>query len=168
MRPLWVRFAAVAVLAALTALTLSELDELRGELAFARFRRLMMLAEKSRPSTDIAEVLRYASVESRLVRRYGRGNPDALGGITVSALRWSRDRELGLTLRLHLAEEAVQAALLAVRSAPSDYEPWVCLAQSFAAVGLGDYSRLCLKRAQELAPPGMKLQVSSAFGEKTS
>lgn len=158
-RHLALRVGAVAALAALAVLLLAELGELRGELAFARFLRMQQLAEKSSYPTDLAKAVRSASTEAELVMFFSQRNPDALWEVVVSSLRWSGREELDPLLRLRLGEKAVRAAALAVRAAPSDYEHWLWLAHTQAALGLWDQAGLCLNRAQELAPPGEELEL---------
>ncbi|GAH75522.1 unnamed protein product, partial [marine sediment metagenome] len=67
--------------------------------------------------------------------------------------------ELDPLLRLRLAEKAVRSAALAVRAAPSDYEPWLWLARTQASLGLWEQGERCLERAKELAPTGQRLEL---------
>jgi len=161
-RHLALRVGAVAALAALAVLLLAELGELRGELAFARFLRMKGLAERSRYQADLTRAVHSASAEAELVMFFSQRNPDALWEVVVSSLRWSGREELDPLLRLRLGEKAVRAAALAVRAAPSDYEPWLWLARAQAALGLWEQAQLCLKRAQALAPPGTALELLPA------
>lgn len=158
----------MAALAALVVLVLAEVTELRGELAFARFYRMKQLAEKSRYPADLTKAVQSASAEAELVMLFGGRNPDALWEVIVSCLRWSGREELDPLLRLRLAEKAMRAATLAVRAAPSDYEPWLWLARAQAALGLAEQAQLCLQRAQELAPPGMQLQLLAPRAAKAA
>ena len=167
-RHLATRVAAAAALAALVVLVLAELSELRGEFAFARFHQMKELAAKSQRATGLTEAVEEASGEAELVMLLSQRNPDALWEVTVSCLRWSAEQDLDPLLRLRLGEKAVRAAALAARAAPSDYEPWLWLARTQAALGLLDQAELCLKRAQELAPPEMDLQLLRPRPEKAS
>lgn len=158
-RHLALRVGAVLALAVLALLALAEFTELRGELAFARFYRMSELAERPLYTGDFARVVQNGSGEAELVMLFCRRNPDALSEVVVSCLFWSDSEELDPLLRLRLAEKAVGAAALAVRAAPSDYEHWLWLAHTQAALGLWDQAGLCLNRAQELAPPGEELEL---------
>ena len=162
LRHLVIRAGAMAALVALAVLALAELSELRGELAFARFYRMKQLADKSSYPTDLTKAVRNASAEAELVMLFSKRNPDALWGIIVPCLRWSASEVLDPLLRLRLAEKATRAAALAVRAAPSDFEPWLWFARTQAALGLREHAQLCLKRAQELAPPRTKLELLEA------
>jgi len=165
-RRLLLRVGAVAVLAALVVLLLTEVTELRGELAFARFYRMEQLAEKSPYPTDFTKAVRSASAEAELVMFFSRRNPDALWEIVVSCLRWSGREELDPLFRLRLGEKAARAAVLAVRAAPSDYEPWLWLAHTQGALGLRKQAEVCLDRARTLAPPGTGLELLPASPEQ--
>jgi tetratricopeptide (TPR) repeat protein len=151
---------------ALTVLAFAQLTELRGELGFMRFCHLRQTAAKSRNPDEFAKAVPAASAEGELVMLFSKGNPDALLEISTSSLRWSGAEGLDPLLRLRLGEKAVRAAALAVRAAPSDYEPWLWLARTQAALGLWEQAQLCLERAQELAPPGEELQLLSARPEQ--
>lgn len=167
LRHLAVRAAALAALAVVMVLAVAELRELRGELALARFYHLRRLAEKSRNPTELTRTVQGASTEAELVMRFARGDPDALWEVTLAFLWWSTADNLDPLLRLRLGEQAVRAAMLAVRAAPSDYEPWLWLARAQASLGLWKQAQLCLRRAQDLAPPGKKLELYQAKLEKT-
>ena len=104
-------------------------------------------------------MVRNASAEAELVMFLARGNVDALWEVAVTCLRWSADSDLDPLLRLRMGEVAVRAAVLAVHAAPADYEPWLWLARAQASLGLWEQGRLCLERAQQLAPPGMELEL---------
>ena len=167
LRHLAVRAVASAALAAVVVLGVAELRELRGELAFARFYHLQRLAEKSRNPAELTRAVQGAFTEAESVMLFGRGNPDALWEVTVASIWWSTADDLDPLLRLRLGEQAVRAAMLAVRAAPSDYEPWLWLARAQASLGLWKQAQLCLRRAQDLAPPGKKLELYQAKLEKT-
>ena len=153
------RAGAVAVLGGLSVLGLTELTELRGELAFARFYSMEQLAEKSRTPDHLARTVRNASSEATLVILFASRNPEALWEIATSCLRWVGREELDPVLRLRLAEKAVQAAMLAVSAAPSDYDNWLWLACAHAVLGLWEQADICLNRARDLAPPGLELEL---------
>ena len=157
LRHLIVRIAAVAVLTGLAVLNLAELHELRGEMAFARFCQMRKLEEKSRGAAGATSAVQNACAEADWVMLFGRGNPDALWEIAVTCLGWSQDSDLDPMLRLRMGEKAIAAALLAAHAAPSDYEPWLALARAHISLGLWGQGRICLRRAQDLAPPGMEL-----------
>ena len=146
----------------LAVLSLVEFGEFRGELAFARFRQVQKLADKTRGPTARAAVVRHASAEAELIMFLSRGNVDALWDVTAGCLQWTQDGDLDPLLRLRVGEVAHRAALLATVVAPSDYESWLWLARTHASLGLPTQSRLCLDRAQELAPPGMAIGLFSA------
>jgi Flp pilus assembly protein TadD len=155
----------VALLAVVAALCLAELNDLRGELAFARYRRLARLAEmawKAGRRAELASAVQQASAEAELIMRFARQNPDALRIVAATCVGWSGTDGLDPLLRLRLAEKAAAAAGLAVRAAPSDYELWLWLARSQFSLGLGRQAQACLRRAQQLAPPGMSLELVPA------
>lgn len=157
-----VRLCAVAALGALVGLGLMELCELRGELAFVRFCKVARFADEARARGAITRAVREGLVEAELILRFGRGSADALWEVTVTCSRWSQDADLDPLLRLRMGETAARAAVLWVRAAPSDYEPWLWLARAHAALGLNAQSRLCLERAQQLAPRGTRLELFPA------
>ena len=154
-----IRIGAVIGLIVAAILAAAELTELRGELAFVRFLSFSKTANELQDSEALSRVVQETMVEADLIMTFSRRNPDALQEVTKNFLRWSLVKELDPSLRLRLAEMAVQAAMLAVCAAPSDFEPWHGLAQAHYALGLQKQANICLKRAQELAPPGMKLKI---------
>ncbi len=154
-----VRSAAVAALVGLTALSMAQLGELRGELAYVRFVQGRELAEKSSYPAGIAAAIKQATREVKLTIRYNHGNADLFVDTAEACLAWSRHRALDPLTQLRIGEMAVSTSLLAIRVAPSDYTTWLCSARAHAALALPEQSRLCRLRAQELAPPGMKLPV---------
>ncbi len=162
LRGLALRAGAVLALALLAGVAYAELGGLRGEMAFARFRRVRALAQMAvQPGAGSAldTAVQDASGEAELVMLFGRGNPDALHTVSAACLAWSGDSGLDVLLRLRLAEKAVTAAALGVRAAPSDYEQWLALGRAHAALGMDAQAQTCLARAQELAPPGMVLRL---------
>ena len=160
------RVGAVVTLAALVVLVLAEVTELRGELAFTRFHRMKQLAEKSRYPTSLTRAVRSASADAELVMFFSKRNPDALWEVVVTCLQWSGNEGLEPLVRLRLGEKAARAAVLAVRAAPSDYEPWFWLARTQAALGLWKQAEVCLGRAQALAPPGTRMELLPASPEQ--
>ena len=160
------RVCALAALVGLTVLSVGELSELRGELAFARFWLAERMAGKSGRQAEFDRTVQGAFAEGELVMLFARANPDALWEVTGACGRWAGDDRLDPLFRLRLGEQAVRAAVLAVRAAPSDYEPWLSLARSQAAIGLWEQARRCLARAQDLAPPGMELRLFRRAAEK--
>ena len=156
------RTVGIAALGVIVILSIAELTELHGELAFARFLQVRQLADQCDTPAILASAVEDASADAERIMAFGRRNPDALREVTMAFLTWSERKELEPTLCLRLGEVAVQAAALAVRAAPSDYEPWLCLAQAQYVLGLRLQADLCLKRAQELAPPGMQLRLFGA------
>jgi hypothetical protein len=140
-------------------LAIGELTELRGELAFARFLRFCQLAKVS-GAPYLAEAVNKACTEADLVMTFSTGNADALREVARTFLQWSGKKELSPDLRLRLADMSAQAAALAVRAAPADYENWLWFARTQRALGLQKQAQLCLERAQELAPPGAKMGLS--------
>lgn len=160
LRHVVVRIGAVVGLAVLVIVGFSELSELRGELAFMRFCQLSRLVEETRYVPTVRDAVRNASSEARLVMLFGRSSPEALRRVSMTCSRWSQNEDLDPMVRLRMAEMSVQAAFLAVRAAPSDYELWLLLARTHASLALSGQSRICLKRAQELAPPGMQFKSS--------
>jgi len=164
LQPLVVRACAVASLALLAALGLSVVRELRGELAFARLLRLRQLvtdAEASGDGTRVLRAVQNSSAEAELVMLFARGNADALRTTAAACRTWSASKHLDPLLRLRLGEKAVTAAALAVRAAPSDYEPWLQLSRALASIGLWEQAQACLQRAQDLAPVGKLLRANA-------
>ena len=158
-RHLMVRLCATAAILLIALLFVAESVEFYGELAFARFLYFCRLGDKCETPLELTGAVQDASDEASLIIAYDRGSPDALREVTKTYLRWVTKEELDPALRLGLADTIPQAAALAVCAAPSDYEMWLWLARSQSALGLRNQSDLCLKRAQELAPPGMKLKL---------
>ena len=97
---------------------------------------------------------------------FNRGSADALHTVSATCMLWSADEDLDPLLRLRLGEKGVTAAALAVRAAPSDYEPWLLLARAQASLGLWEQARKCLARAQELAPPGKAFQMTPGASQR--
>jgi len=154
-RVLAVRVAALASLALVLSLATVELRDLRGELAFARLYRLSLLTDRLRDGAQLEAAVRNGSADSDLVLALADRNPDALWTVSATSLQWAGRPELNPILRLNLADRAVGAAVLAVRSAPSNYENWVQLARAFRGVGLAEQAASCLERARRLAPRAM-------------
>ena len=153
------RAVAIVALGVVLILSVAELWELHGELAFARFLQVRQLADKCDTPAAFAGAVDGASADAEVIMAFGRRNPDALREVTMAFLTWSVRKELEPTQCLRLGEVAVQAAALAVRAAPSDYEPWLWLAQAQYVLGLRPQADLCFKRARELAPLGMQLRL---------
>lgn len=154
------RLCALVALAAVAVLAGTQLGDLRGELAFARFHRLVRLAKESSGPEELGRTVAEASVEADLVMHFADGDADALWNVAVACLSWAGERQLDPILRLRMAQRAVRAAAMQVIAAPADCEAWVLLARAHAALGLEDQADACLKRAQELAPPGKKFAMS--------
>jgi len=154
-----VRSAAVAALVGLAALSMAQLGELRGELAYIRFVQGRKLVEKTSYPAGIAAAVKQATSEVTLTIRHNRGNADLFVEIAEACLAWSRHSALDPLTQLRIGEMGVATSLLAIRVAPSDYTAWLCSARAHAALALPEQSRLCRQRAQELAPPGMKLPI---------
>ncbi len=168
-RRLAVRLFALAVLAVAAVLVGTQLTDLRGELAFARFHRLVRLAEQSRDGEELTRTVAEASVEADLVMHFADGDADALWNVAVACLSWAGEEQIDPILRLQIAQRAVGAAAIQVRAAPADYEAWLLLARAQAALGLVEQADACFQRAQELAPPGKELAPSwRKSGEATS
>jgi hypothetical protein len=161
------RLSALAGLACLAVLGLAEVEELRGELAFARFLHLRATAElalEARRPEESARAVQQASAEAELILLFGQGNAEALNVLAETCISWSAEQHLDPMLRLRAAERAVTAAALAVRAAPSDWSPWLRLARALAALGLTRRANVCLERACELAPPGSRPDIVLAEG----
>ena len=153
-----VRVGAALSLCVVAVVVVVELTELRGELAFARFLQDRQLAGKCAGSENFKGVVEEGFAEVDLVMDFARGNPDALTEVSSACLEWAGKKELDPEICLRLADEAVQAAMLAVYAAPSDYECWLRLAYAQSVLGLKEQAEICLNRAQELAPPGKLLR----------
>lgn len=158
-RQLAVRVGAVLALVFIGVLAVSELAALRGELAFVRFLQYQRLARVCTSSESLKKVVQEALAEVELISDFAKGNPDALTEASAACVEWAGKKELDPLLCLQLAHAAVQAAVLAVDAAPSDFERWQWLAYALSVLNLKKYSDICMKRAQELAPPGVKLKL---------
>ncbi len=150
---------AVVGLFSLALVAVAELSELRGELAFARFLHFRRFVPTCVNLGERRGAIEEALDETELVMTYSRANSDALQDVAATLLAWATAKEMDAALRLRLADTAVEAAALAVRAAPTNFEAWLWLAQTQAAIGLAEQARLCLERAQALAPPGRKLKL---------
>jgi hypothetical protein len=159
LRAIATKLAIVVALGGLSALVVQEWTELRGSLAFARFRRLQRLAELDLSPTGLAEVFENACAEADLVVQLGSDDAEALYGMCTAFRTWSGDDRLAPLTALRAADRAAGVAVLCVRAAPSDYAPWLLQAQAMGAIGLWDGALASLEVASRLAPPGMELRL---------
>jgi hypothetical protein len=136
-----------------------ELGALRGELAFRRFLRLGVLAQRVGETAALEATVRNGAAEGDLVMELARGDPEALWSVSATSIRWAGRPELDPLLRLNVADTSVSAAALAVRAAPSNYENWLQLARAFRGIGLGQQARDCLARARAFAPRGLEVEL---------
>ena len=89
-----VRAVALVCLGGLTVFALAGPNELRGELAFARFLHLRRLAQASEGPAAMAAAVRDATAEADEVLSLGCDNPDALCEVSAACVRWSRDEAI--------------------------------------------------------------------------
>jgi len=146
------RVAAVALLVVILGMLLLHLEEFRGALASARLLHLSRMAEKSPDRLAFCQTVADGVEEMRRMIRYSPGNSDALKDVVATGLRWISDARLDQKpeLRGLIAENCLKAAVLSVRSAPSDYLSWLWLGRTFVSIGQWDEAEQCLGRAREL------------------
>jgi len=148
-----VKLVAAFSLVVLVTMTINGLDELRGALAYARFDMARRMASGTESERRQECVLQRASEEAKVVMSCGSLKAQELWEISRACHRWSEEEDLqDSLLRLAWAEEAVRAAALAARAAPSDYTNWLQLARTLAALGLKCSAEKCRERARQLAP----------------
>ena len=152
------RLIALAGLAVCLTLTGLELSEVRGELAFARLVRDQQIAGKAADVTDRNAALRFSSYDARSVAILARSNADILMDVASSCLWRVGQSDLEPDLRIRMADIARHSAVNAVQAAPSDYEGWLWLARAENILGRARNASLCLGRARDLAPPGMRVE----------
>lgn len=152
------RLLTLAGLVAVVVLAFLELRELPGELAFARFVQWQKMAEKLETPSDHTAAVEMAAAEADQIIALGHTNPDGLLDVTVATLWRTANPALSPELRIRLARQAELAAVLAVYSAPSDYEYWLWLGRALTVQNQPYLSGLCMARARALAPPGMPLE----------
>lgn len=146
------RVAAAALLAVILGMMLLHLEEFRGALASARLLHLSRMAEKSPDRAAFCQTVADGVEEMRRMIRYSPGDSDALKDAVATGLRWISDARLDQRpeLRGLIAEHCLKAAVLSVRSAPSDYLSWLWLGRTFVSIGQWDEAEQCLGRAREL------------------
>ena len=153
-----VRIAAAAGAVLVTLLTLATLAEMSGELAFARFLQWQKIAGRTQELHYRSSAIEAGCTEAdRIVQRIS-GNADALIEVTVNCLWQAADRKLEPALRIRLSQQAGAAAMKAARTAPTDYECWLWLGRAQLVLGDRELARICLGRAQDVAPPGMEIE----------
>ena len=76
----------------------------------------------------------------------------------MNCLWQAADRKLEPALRIRLSQQAGAAAMKAARTAPTDYECWLWLGRAQLVLGDRELARICLGRAQDVAPPGMEIE----------
>lgn len=161
------RVAAAAGLVFMSLLTLATLRELGSELAFARFIQWQKIAERTEEFRYRSAAIEATLAEADRIIQAGSSDANALIEITINSLWKAADRKLDPALRIRLSEQAAAAAIEAAQTAPADYECWLWLGRAELVLGKPSVARLCFGRAQDLAPPGMKLErLPQARGEK--
>jgi len=139
-------------------LTLITLAEMSGELAFARFLQWQKIAGRTQEFHYRSTAIEAACIEADHVIQKSSGNADALLEVTVNSLWQATDRKLEPALRIRLSQQAGASAMKAAQTAPTDYECWLWLGRAQLVLGNRELARLCLGRAQDIAPPDMKIE----------
>ena len=150
---LWVwvtRALALVCVGGVTAVAVLQSRELRGELAFARFRYYERVSETTSDAGELKRAVVNGLNEADLAMAWGQSNPDALVEIADELTRWELKVELGRDLRVSASEKSAQSAALAVCGAPTDYLTWLALARSETSMALWDEAETCLKRSRDL------------------
>ncbi|MBN1510507.1 MAG: O-antigen ligase family protein [Phycisphaerae bacterium] len=158
--PLRPQLLTVAAAVFLCVLMARMVNDLKGELAYARFRQWDVLREKQ---VDVADAVSFAEdveAEAQNVIRAGRHNPDNLIEVAVRLIRWLPNEQIDPALRIRFARQAERAAAGAVHAAPSNYEYWLWLARVKALLGEEDKAQVLLQRARELAPRDKVLKLT--------
>ena len=151
------RIISAAGIIVMSILTLTTLSEMNSELAFARFIQWQKIAERTEEFHYRSAAIETTCAEADRIIQAGSSDTDALIEIAVNSLWQAADRALDPTLRIRLSEQAAAAAIEAAQTAPADYECWLWLGRAELVLGRPALARLCFGRAQDLAPPGMKL-----------
>ena len=138
------------LLAGAAAVLMLGARELRGELAYARFRRLRDVAGEDVSASKLREVVSTAPAESLLVTHLSRQSTDELADMGGAFLSWGVDRRLDRRLRAECMARALSGAERAVARAPSDYLCWLWLARAKMALSAWDEAEICLARARQL------------------
>jgi hypothetical protein len=161
------RIAAAAGLVLMSMLTLATLSEMSSELAFARFIQWQKIAERTEEFQYRSAAIETTCSEADRIIQTGSSDADALIEVAINSLWQAADRNLDPALRIRLSQQASAAAIEAARMAPADYECWLWVGRTQVVLGKPALARLCFGRAQDLAPPGMKLErLPPARGEK--
>ena len=160
------RIAAAAGLVLVSLLTVATLADMGSELAFARFIQWQKIAERTEQIEYHSAAIEATCAEATRIIDKRSGDADALIEVTVNSLWQAADRTLDPALRIRLSEQAAAAAIAAAQLAPSDYECWLWLGRAEMVLGKLPLARLCLGRAQDIAPPGMKIEPLDSTREK--
>lgn len=140
----------LAALLALVWVTHTTLRAWRAECAHARLRVQFAMIADVRSPRQLDNALADALAEMPPILQDPAGNPDALRELAAAWLAQGALRRGEPSLRGRLGIEALQAAVLAAATAPSDYLNWLTLARVYAAFGLWDEAELGLNRARAL------------------
>ncbi|OQA26186.1 MAG: O-Antigen ligase [Verrucomicrobia bacterium ADurb.Bin345] len=153
-----VRAAALLGLAGLALLTLVQTRELRGELAFARFIQWQQIASGGVSTNILIEAAGLGSEEADGMIRGRLMNPDAQMDVVVGTLKNVGRLDIPPDLRIRLAAQAEQAALLSAAAAPTDYEYWLWLSRALRVNGHHEAEELAIAQTAKLAPPGTRME----------
>ncbi|MFH0953721.1 MAG: O-antigen ligase family protein [Verrucomicrobiota bacterium] len=145
---------AVLGIVALGFLSALQGQEFLSEMAYARFRQWLQIAQRTVGTSQVTAAVEGACDEAELVMRHGQGNADTLLEVSAAGLRWLGNAAVKPATRVRLASEADRAVWGAAASAPSGYESWLWLGRAEAVMGRKAAARLCLERAWQLAPAG--------------
>ena len=152
------RIAAAVGLIPMSVLMLVNLGDMGGGLAFARFIQWQKIAERTQDLHYQSAAVEATRAEAEHLIKSRTGDADALIEIVVNNLWQAANWHLDPDLRVRLSDQASTAAIRAAQAAPSDYECWLWLGRTELVLGKPSAARLCLGRAQDLAPPGMKVE----------
>ncbi|MDA0323398.1 MAG: hypothetical protein O2923_11885 [Verrucomicrobia bacterium] len=152
------RLGCACVVVALIGHIHSQLDDLRGALAHARLMQLVKII-RAHDSSDAkaSSAISHAYTELQPILTHLEYDAAAIADVAYYSLAWSADKRMDTLTRLRFTESAFKSSSLAVDQAPSDYVNWLWLSRSLSAFRIGDGASTSLKRAHELAPPGMLL-----------
>ena len=154
-----IRVGAVLMVVILVLQTMACVRALDGEVACARFRLVLGVADQVADERDQGRYVKEAVGELDLIVDPAV-SPYSLLESAVECLPWLSERHLDPEIRLEMARRATQAAIYATDLAPSDYECWLWLGHLQGLLGRRNRSDACYSRAQALAPPGAELAIS--------
>jgi hypothetical protein len=160
------RGVALVLLTLVCLLLVLEGRALRGELALSRFYYLRRMTERVADPSDRELAVKSACHEAHLVKDLAPHNHDGLGEVTSELLKWTMDSRLPRDLRMQIASEAIDCAMVTVQGAPSDYLTWLALARTYFTLGMWDQSERCLNHARSLVRHRTQVRMFAAPADK--